>query len=64
MYTAVPDLTKYVACWTIHPYENWHNRLADLISQTAAHGAPSSIPIDITEWGVDSDNGRCLEYNY
>jgi hypothetical protein len=65
MYSAVPDLTKYVAGWTIHPYggEQYNRgRFSDLIAQTAAHGA-SAIPIDITEWGVTTDNGRCLEFN-
>ncbi len=65
MYSAVPDLTKYVAGWTIHPYggEQYNrDRFADLIAQTAEHGA-SAIPIDVTEWGVTTDNGRCLEFN-
>jgi hypothetical protein len=65
MYSAVPNLDDYVAGWTIHPYgTNWQSRVQDLISQTAAHGAPSSIPIDITEWGVATDNGNCLNDNY
>ncbi len=65
MYSAVPNLDDYVAGWTIHPYgTNWQSRVQDLISQTAAHGAPSSIPIDITEWGVATDNGNCLSDNY
>jgi hypothetical protein len=65
MYSAVPNLDDYVAGWTIHPYgTNWQSRLQDLISQTAAHGAPSSIPIDITEWGIATDNGNCLNDNY
>jgi hypothetical protein len=65
MYSAVPNLDNYVAGWTIHPYgTNWQSRLQDLASQTAAHGAPSSIPIDITEWGVATDNGNCLNDNY
>jgi hypothetical protein len=65
MFSAVPNLSQYVAGWTIHPYTtNWQTRLEDLISQAAAHGAPSSIPIDITEWGVSTDNGRCLSENY
>jgi hypothetical protein len=65
MYSAVPNLDDYVAGWTIHPYgTNWQSRIQDLISQTAAHGAPSSIPIDITEWGVATDNGNCLNDNY
>jgi hypothetical protein len=61
MYAAVPDLSRYVAGWTIHPYHHWRSRLEDLLEQTAAHGAPASIPIDITEFGLPADNGRCLE---
>jgi hypothetical protein len=65
MYAAVPDLSRYVAGWTIHPYgPNWRERLEDLIAQTAAHGAPATIPIDITEWGLSTDNGDCVTENY
>jgi hypothetical protein len=64
MYAAVPDLSKYVAGWVIHPYgSNWRARLQDLIAQTAANGAPATIPVDITEWGVSTDNGNCLDEN-
>jgi hypothetical protein len=65
MYAAVPELTKYVAGWTMHPYggREWNEyRFHHLLEQAAEHGA-SSVPIDVTEWGVSSDNGRCLEYN-
>jgi hypothetical protein len=65
MYAAVPDLTSYVAGWTIHPYggEQYNReRLAALISQTAERGA-STIPIDITEWGVSTDGGDCVSFN-
>jgi hypothetical protein len=65
MYAAVPDLTQYVAGWTMHPYggrEYNEYRFSILIKQAAEHGA-SSVPIDVTEWGVTTDNGRCLEYN-
>jgi hypothetical protein len=60
MYAAVPNLSDYVAGWTIHPYHNWIGRLEDLLEQLAAHGAPATIPIDITEWGLPNDNGACL----
>jgi hypothetical protein len=64
MYAAVPDLSRYVAGWVIHPYgSSWRVRLQDLIAQTAANGAPSTIPVDITEWGVSTDNGACLDEN-
>jgi len=65
MYSAVPTLSKYVAGWTIHPYggEQYNReRLDALIAQTAEHGA-SNIPVDITEWGVATDNGNCLNFN-
>ena len=63
MFAAVPNLGSYVGGWTIHPYHNWRGRIEDLLEQTAAHGAPATIPIDLTEWGLPVDNGRCLEAN-
>jgi hypothetical protein len=65
MYAAVPDLTNYVAGWTMHPYggkEYNVYRFQMLIKQTAEHGA-SAIPIAVTEWGVTTDSGHCLSYN-
>jgi hypothetical protein len=65
MFKAVPDLGSRVAGWTIHPYgPDWASRIDDTISSTAAAGAPSSVPIFITEWGISSDNGACLTQNY
>ena len=32
--------------------------------QTAANGAPGNIPIDITEWGISTNNGIALDDNY
>ncbi len=66
MYAAVPSLSKYVAGWTIHPYHHWHSRMEALLEQTAAHG-DTTTPIDVTEFGLPTDNGRCIgedeEYN-
>jgi hypothetical protein len=65
MFKAVPNLGQIVAGWTVHPYgPKWATRIDALISQTQASGASSSIPIYVTEWGVASDNGRCLSNNY
>jgi hypothetical protein len=65
MFKAVPNLGQYVAGWTIHPYgPGWRPRIEALVRETAAQGAPSSIPIDITEWGLTTDNGGCLTENY
>ncbi len=65
LFKAVPNLGELVAGWTIHPYgPEWRGRLETLIQQTAAQGAPSTIPIDVTEWGLSSDEGHCLTENY
>jgi len=65
MFKAVPNFGSYVAGWTIHPYgTGWRGRLEELISEAKSHGAPSTIPIDITEWGLATDNGSCLSENY
>jgi hypothetical protein len=67
MFDAVPDLASRVAGWTVHPYgpkTRWQPRIQRLVNQTAARGASSSIPIWITEWGLSSDDGRCLSDNY
>ena len=67
MFAAVPDLAARVAGWTVHPYgprDKWKPRIDRLVSQTAARGASAAIPIWITEWGVSTDNGRCLSDNY
>jgi hypothetical protein len=65
MFLAVPNLGQIVSGWTIHPYgPEWATRIDRLISQTNAVGAPASVPIYVTEWGLASDNGRCLSDNY
>jgi hypothetical protein len=67
MFDAVPRLGRLVAGWTIHPYgprDKWRPKLHRLIAQTKANGAKASIPIDITELGLSSDNGAALTGNY
>jgi hypothetical protein len=65
MFDAVPDLAEHVDGWTIHPYgPQWEERIDRLVQQTRERGAPADIPIWITEWGLTSDDGRCLSDNY
>lgn len=67
MFRAVPDLADMVDGWTIHPYgprSSWEPRIDRLIAQTRRHGAGDAIPIDVTEWGLATDDGRCLSSNY
>ncbi len=63
MFSAVPNLSAYVAGWTIHPYFGGYTASAEdhwglpmmerLVAQLAAHG-DTSRPIYATEWGVPS----------
>ena len=65
MFAAVPDLASRVAGWTVHPYgTTWQKKIEDLVNFTAAQGAPSSIPIYVTELGIAVDNGHCVNDNY
>jgi hypothetical protein len=67
MFAAVPNLGQLVDGWSVHPYgprEVWKPKLDRLVAQTAAHGAPGTIPIDITEWGISTNNGVALSDNY
>ena len=65
MFSAVPNLGSYITGWISHPYgSGWRTKIEDIVKQAAAHGAPSTLPIDVTEWGIATDNGRCLTNNY
>jgi hypothetical protein len=65
MFKAVPNLGQLVAGWTIHPYgPSWESRINATISATQAAGAPSTLPIYVTEWGLTTDNGPCLSENF
>jgi hypothetical protein len=67
VYAAVPDFSDYVAGWTMHPYgpqARWQPNMDNALAQLAAHGAPTSTPIYVTEYGLATDNGRCLDDNY
>jgi hypothetical protein len=64
MFAAEPELTKYVSGWTIHPYgTHGPTEMSEMLSELASHG-DTSLPIDITEWGLATDNGRALSNNY
>jgi hypothetical protein len=69
MFAAVPELSSYVAGWTVHPYGPTSSAIARVdraISYLAAHGAAptGAKPLFVTEDGIASDNGRCLSDNY
>jgi hypothetical protein len=67
MYAAVPRLHRLVDGWTVHPYgprDRWEPKLRRLIAQTRANGAPAGIPIDVTEYGISTDNGASLSDNH
>ena len=63
-FAAVPNLPEYVSGWVIHPYgTSGPAKLERMISQLARHGETSK-PIDVTEFGIATDNGRTLTDNY
>jgi hypothetical protein len=67
VFAAVPDIGTRVTGWSIHPYgprSTWEPRMDRTLAWAAARGAPASIPLWITEWGLSTDNGRCLSDNY
>jgi hypothetical protein len=67
VFATVPDFSSYVGGWVMHPYgptARWQPNMDNALSMVASHGAPSTIPIFITEYGIASDNGRCLDDNY
>lgn len=64
MFDAVPDLANYVAGWTVHPYgPQWQIPMDNMLAAMKARGAADK-PLYATEWGVSSDNGRCLSDNF
>jgi hypothetical protein len=64
MFRAVPSLGDLVGGWTIHPYgPNWATRIDSTVNSTRTAGS-RDLPIWITEWGLSTDNGRCLDDNY
>ncbi len=67
MFAAVPRLARMVGGWTVHPYgprDSCQAKLHRLVRQTASHGASRRIPIDVTEYGISSDDGAPLSDNY
>jgi Glycosyl hydrolase catalytic core len=64
MFRAVPNLDDYVSGWTIHPYgPNWATRMDSTVNSARTAGS-RDLPLWVTEWGLSSDNGRCLDDNY
>jgi hypothetical protein len=66
MFSAVPDLTSHIAGWTMHPYgpkSRWQPIMDKVVSDTAKHG-DTTLPFFITEYGISTNNGVCLDSNY
>ena len=60
MFKAVPDLGRSYRLDDPPVWPRMASKATNPVHETAAQGAPSSIPIDITEWGLATDNGYCL----
>ena len=66
VFAAVPDIGDRVSGWSIHPYgqrATWEGRMDRTLAWAAARGAQPR-PLWITEWGLSTDDGRCLSDNY
>jgi hypothetical protein len=64
MFDAVPDLADHVAGWTVHPYgPRWQIPMDNMLAAMRSRGAVDK-PLYATEWGISSDNGRCLSDNF
>jgi hypothetical protein len=73
MFASVPNLSRYVAGWTIHPYSNQHSptqadssgvpKMERMVANLAEVG-DTKTPIDVTEWGESSDNGVTLNNGF
>jgi hypothetical protein len=64
MYRAVPDLNSRVAGWTEHPYgPGYKAKMNNLLRGVGRHGGGGK-PVFVTEFGISTDNGRCLSSNY
>jgi hypothetical protein len=65
VFAAVPNFGSLVSGWVVHPYgPTWQSNIDNALAQVASHGAPSTTPIYATEFGIATDNGRCLSDNY
>lgn len=63
LHTGVSNLDTYIGGWTVHPYGNqsmWQDKIDKVISQTNAVGWSNTVPIDVTEYGISSDDGNTL----
>jgi hypothetical protein len=63
MFDAVPNLDEIAGGFVVHPYgprTRWEPKIDWLVADLAANGAPASTPIDITEYGLSSDNGAVV----
>lgn len=73
MFASVPNLSRYVAGWTIHPYSNQRSaaesdtsgvpKMERMVADLASVG-DTTTPIDVTEWGEPSDNGPALDNGF
>ena len=65
MFQGAPTLKNVVQGWVVHPYGNaWQSDINTTLNQTEALGASAHVPVYVTEVGVSTDNGNCLDGNY
>ncbi|MCW3011773.1 MAG: hypothetical protein JWO90_2177, partial [Solirubrobacterales bacterium] len=65
VFRGAPDLASHVGGWVVHPYgPQWAYNVDDALAQLRAKGASDAIPLYVTETGLATDDGACLDDNY
>jgi len=66
IFSAVPNINHLISGWTIHPYGpkgRYGPIMDEAVRDTAKHG-DTTLPFFITEYGISTSNGSCLDSNY
>src|SRR3954454_6292453 len=66
MFSAVPDLNKHVAGWSAHPYgpKIRYGPVMDKAMNDVTRHGDTTLPFFLTEYGISTNNGTCLDSNY
>jgi PA14 domain/Ca-dependent carbohydrate-binding module xylan-binding len=64
MFAAQPSMKTMAGCWVVHPYGPGTGKMDRMVTSLASKGVSTNVPVCITEDGLATDNGRCLNDNY
>jgi hypothetical protein len=66
MFSAVPDLNKHIGGWSAHPYgpSSRYKPIMDRAMNDVTRHGDTTLPFFLTEYGISTNNGTCLDSNY